>query len=114
MKLYSGTIFWIEGDFRKGLLGNTYAKADVSRAILDDNILKINHEYNSDVESGLTVLRTKDGYHYDGSMTYLDEQKYSAVVNLKLFSNKNQVLLIGCSIEDGIKYDCIVELNEVI
>ncbi len=106
-------MFWIEGDFKQGILGNTYGKAYISLAILENNIFKIDHDGNVDINSGLTILRTENGFEYDGSMKYMDDKKHSAIVNLKYYTNQNKVLLIGTSIEVGIKYDCIVELEEI-
>ncbi len=105
MKKYIGEMFWIEGDYKNGI-GEGSSKAEVNRAILDEGI-------PNNYADGQIILRTKDGFSFDGSMKYIDEKNSSAMVNLKLYVNKKNTILIGNWNEDSNVYTCIVELKEV-
>ena len=112
MKKYIGEIFWIEGNYRNETTGGGL-KSKVNRAILNDDVFKIDHQNPNDAVDSLITIRTKDGFTFDGSMKFMDEKTHAAVVNFKLYNNKKNVLLIGDWIENGIVYNCIIELTEV-
>lgn len=112
MKKYIGEIFWIEGDYKNGI-GEGSSKAEVNRAILDEGIFKIDHKNPNNYADGQIILRTRDGFSFDGSMKYIDEKISSAMVNLKLYVNKKNTILFGNWSEDSNAYTCIVELTEV-
>ncbi len=111
MKKYIGEIFWIEGNYKDSTGG--CLKSKVNRAILNENIFKIDHENPNDADDSLISLRTKDDFSFDGSMKFIDEKVAAAKVNLKMYSNKKNVLLIGDWVENGTIYNCIIELTEV-
>lgn len=111
MKKYIGEIFWIEGNYKDSTGGSL--KCKVNRAILNENIFKIDHENPNDADDSLITLRSKDGFSFDGSMMFIDEKTASAKVNLKMYRNKKNVLLIGEWVENGTMFNCIIELVEV-
>lgn len=112
MKKYIGEIYWITGNYKNGIDEGS-SKADVSRAILDEGVFKIDHKNPNNYPNGETRLRTKDGFNFDGSMKYIDEKTSGAMVNLKLYTNKKNAILIGAWKEDTTIYTCIIELTEV-
>ena len=85
----------------------------MNRAIFNEDVFKIDHKNPQLHPDGETRLRTKDGFSFDGSMKYLDDKTSGAMVNLKLYTNKKNLLLIGTWIEDANVYTCIIELTEV-
>lgn len=111
MKKYIGDIYWIGGNYKGDeVQGHNHSK--VHRALLEDNIFKIDHA-NPDNPDSLTILRSIDGFAYDGSTKYIDEKVHSATVNLKMYQNKKNMLVIGDWIELGNIFNCIIELTEV-
>ena len=112
MKKYTGEIFWITGDYKKGYTAGC-SKCIVSRAILNEGVFKIDHNNPNNYPNSEITLRAKEGFSFDGSMKYLDEKTSSAMVNLKLYENKKNTILIGSWIEGGAVSTCIVELKEV-
>ena len=112
MKKYIGEIFWFEGDYNNGI-GQGSSKSKVNRAILNEGIFKIDHENPNNYPDGEIRLRTKDGFLFDGSMKYIDEKVGSVLVNLKLYTNKKNTILIGTWKEETLIFTCIIELTEV-
>lgn len=111
MKKYIGDIYWIGGNY-KGEVVEGHNHSKVTRAILENNVFKIDHT-NPDNPDSLIVLRSKDDFAFDGSMKYIDEKVHAATVNLKMYQNKKNMLLIGDWIELGNIFNCIIELTEV-
>ncbi len=112
MKKYIGEIFWIGGDYKNGI-GQGSSKSEVNRAILNEGVFKIDHKNPNDFPDGEIRLRTKDGFSFDGSMKYIDEKVAAAMVNLKLYTNKKNTVLIGTWNEETNIFTCIIELKEV-
>lgn len=112
MKKFKGKIYWYSGDFRNGLEGGEIS-AVVTRAILDKDVITIDHEANSDLDSALIRLKTKDGLNYAGSMKYRGSSESDAMVNYKYYSNSSEILLLGKWVEDQELYTSIIELSEI-
>ena len=112
MKKYKGEIFWITGNYKES---NTFAssKAIVNRAILDENVFRIDHQNPNNFPDGEIKLRTQDGFNFDGAFKYIDEKLWNVKVNTQMYANKKNVLLIGNWIEDSTIFNCIIELVEV-
>lgn len=112
MKRFTGTIYWINGYYISRIDGESY-KAQVNRAILEKNVLRIEHSKTVDFPSGLIRLKSEDGFEFIGSMKYIDENKSAATVNLEYYENQKNSFLIGKWAEAGDIFTCFVSLNEV-
>ncbi len=112
MKRYIGEIFWIKLDKETGTT-HSESMAKIKRAILKDNVLTIDHKNPEDMPDSEIKLRSKDGFKFDGSAKYVDSTKYSAIVNLDYYLNRDKALLMGTWKEDQIEFLCIIKLEEV-
>lgn len=112
MKKYIGDIYWIGGNY-KGVDCGGVDSSKVNRALLEKDTFKIDHGNPNGAQDSLITLRTKNGFNYDGSMKFIDDNKHAAVVNLKMYTNNKEVILIGDWIENSKVFNCIIELTEV-
>lgn len=112
MKRYVGEIFWLRWEPKsKIVLEGMDAK--INRAILNNNILKMDLHDRANKHLGEISLRSKDSFKFDGSAKYINNMKSSAKVNMRYYLNKENALLIGNWVEDKIEFSCIIELVEV-
>ncbi len=112
MKKFIGEVFWIRYE-PKTKIGLGEVSASINRAILNDNIFKIDFTDSKEAVSGEISLRSKDGYQFDGSSKYSNEPKSSGMVNLTYYMNQDHALLIGNWVEDKVEFTCIIKLEEV-
>lgn len=112
MKRYKGDLFWVKLDQASGTTHGE-SMATVHRAILNDNIFKIDHKNPNGLPDSEIRIRSKDGFKFDGSAKYVDSQNSSALVNLQYYLNGDKAILIGNWVENKIEYLCIAKLNEV-
>lgn len=105
-------MYWIVGDFKDGVASGP-DNSQIKRAILDGDVLKIDHKNPADLEDGFTRLRSKDGFNFEGSMTYVNDKKATAIINLKIYINKKNILMIGKWVENHTVFTSIIEMNEV-
>ena len=112
MRKFTGQIYWMTGNYKSDYL-EAGINAKINRAILEENIFKIDHQNPDGAPDSLITLRSKDGFNFDGSMKFMDEKNHAAIVNLKMYENKKNILLIGDWIENKEIYNCIIEMLEV-
>ncbi len=112
MKRYIGEIFWIKLDKETGTTtSESFAK--IKRAILKDNIFSIDHKNPADLPDSEIKLRSKDGFKFEGSAKYVNSPRYSAIINLECYPNKQETILKGLWKEDQIEFVCVIILKEV-
>jgi hypothetical protein len=112
MKKYIGEIFWIVGNYKDNYTEGCMQSV-VNRAILNEGVFRIDHQNPNNFPDGEIRLRSKDDFNFEGSMKYIDDKTTKIMVNLKLYKNKKEALLIGTWKEDGTIFNCIIELTEV-
>lgn len=112
MKRYIGEIFWTKLEAGSGnIQGATSAK--VSRAILKDNIFKIDHKNPNDLPDSEIRLKSTNEFKFDGSAKYINSPKSNAFVNFEYYINGDKALLIGLWTEEKIEFMCMAKLTEV-
>src|SRR5690606_7434305 len=109
---YIGEIFWISG-YYKHEDADGVSKSNIKRAILKDGIFKIDHTNPNDNPDSEIKLKTSDGISFAGSFKYIDDKTFKGSVNMSLYDNPSQAILIGKWVEDGEIYTCIIELKLV-
>ena len=113
MKRFIGKIAWIDGDYKIGdAVGGDTGK--IIRGILKDNIFKLDNTNPNGLPNSEIRLRSKNGFNFDGSAKFVGDSVSSSIINLKMYSNQGNVILIGDWKEGGKFYTCIAELEEVI
>ncbi len=113
MKRFTGEIFWIKLEERKGSSPQRAMNGKIERAILNDNTFKIGNKNPDTLPDSEIRLRSKDGFIFDGSAKYLDSPISSAIVSLEYYYNDDKALLMGTWEEDKVEYMCIIKLKEV-
>lgn len=112
MKRFTGEIYWIKLDKKSGI-PHLESRAHIKRAILNENIFKIDHKNPDPIPESEIRLRSKDGFRFEGSAKYVDSLKSSAVVDFDYYFNGEKAILMGNWVEDKIEFMCIVRLIEV-
>lgn len=112
MKRYIGEIYWFLLDKKTGTThGDIDAK--IKRAILNENIFKIDLKMPAPTPDCEIRLRSKDGFKFDGSAKYVDSSKSSAMVGCDYYFNKDKAILTGTWEEDKLILNCFIKLTEV-
>lgn len=114
MKRYIGEILWFKVE-TVGLKKNiqSLTKGKIKRAILNDNIFKIDHNNPEGLPDSEIRLKSTDGLKFDGSAKYINSSKANALVNLEYYMNDKKAMLLGMWEEEQVEYLCTVKLSEV-
>lgn len=112
MKKYTGDIFWVKLDIDSGATHGG-GKAKIHRAILIDNVFKIDHKNPNDLPDSEIRLKSTDDFKFDGSAKYINSTKSNALVNLEYYYNSKKAIMTGTWIEDKIEFYCLIKLTEV-
>ena len=112
MKRYIGEIYWFVLDNKTGTThsGNT---AKIRRAILNENVFKLDVKMPNPFPDSEIRMRSKDGFEFDGSAKYVDSPKSSALLGFDYYFNGKKAILTGNWEEDKVKLMCIIRLTEV-
>ena len=111
MKRFTGEIFWTklaDGTDIQGMSSGL-----VKRAILKDNVFKIDHENPEDLPNSEISLKSNNGLKFSGSAKYISSPKSNAIVDLEYYFNDDKALMLGTWKEEKVEFMCIIRLNEV-
>lgn len=112
IKRFTGNLQWFEGHFSK--VDTAYIeRSQIERAILTDDIFKIEFKSNGDSDGGIVSLKSHNGVDFGGSVRYDNEKTFIGNISMTFANSPKSPCLIGLWQEDGYEYTCIIDLEPV-
>lgn len=109
---FTGNIQWFEGHFSK--VDTAYIeRSQIERAILTDNIFKIEFKNNGESLGGMVSLKSHNGIDFGGSVRYENEKTYIGNITMTFANSSKEPCMIGIWREDTYEYTCIINLEPV-